>query len=125
VRRPVTAADRGLIASHRSGRRRPLIDTDFTDPAELQSQWSLQSDDRWDLRSCGQPQSVVSSPAGLDGEPVVAIATPGAISKPIDIRFSPALAAFAGKIPDKLAGHIYVRSCGSTRCEPAPLECGV
>lgn len=222
-RRPVTAADRALIASYRSGRKKPVIDTNFTNPAELQSQWSLQSDDRGNLQSCRQPRNVVTTPTGLelrtldavkchakwstgfaiskskqsygffeasikaadisgvnnafwlvsedafeidiaevhfpndlhmtlhnwatsagtgvgfdsnfsgdlskefhdfgilwtptdivfevDGEPVAAIATHGAITKPVDIRFSTALAFFAGKAPDKPSGHsMYVRS---------------
>jgi beta-glucanase (GH16 family) len=47
----------------------------------------------------------------VDGEPVAAIATHGAITKPVDIRFSTALADFAGKIPDNPAGHhMSVRS---------------
>jgi beta-glucanase (GH16 family) len=47
----------------------------------------------------------------VDGEPVAAIATHGAITKPVDIRFSTALAFFAGKAPDKPSGHsMYVRS---------------
>jgi beta-glucanase (GH16 family) len=46
----------------------------------------------------------------VDGEPVAAITTHGAITKPVDIRFSTALAAFAGKIPDNPAGHhMFVR----------------
>jgi hypothetical protein len=223
VRRPVAAADRALIASYRSGRKTPALETNFADPTELQSQWALQSDDRSDLKSCRQPQNVVAGPAGLelrtlaattcraqwstgfliskskrtygffeatikaadisglnnafwlvsegafeidvaevhypndlhmtvhswatsagtavgfdsklggdfskafhdfgvlwtptdiifavDGEPVAAMATRGAIAKPADIRFSTALAPFAGKIPANPAGHaMYVKS---------------
>ncbi|GLS16996.1 hypothetical protein GCM10007874_00110 [Labrys miyagiensis] len=63
TRRPVTAADRALIARYRAGR--PAIETNFTDPAELRAQWTLQADDRSDLRSCRQPANVVTTPAGL------------------------------------------------------------
>ncbi len=64
-RRPVTAEDRALIASYRSGRKTPVLETRFTDPAELQSQWSLESDDRANLKSCRLPQNVVTTRDGL------------------------------------------------------------
>jgi len=65
TRRPVTADDQTLIASYRSAGRTPALQTDFTDPAELQTLWSVQSDDRSDLDACRQPQSVVATPTGL------------------------------------------------------------
>lgn len=63
TRRPVTAADRALIAQYRS--RRPAFETDFTNPERLQSQWALQTDDRSDLKSCRLPANVVATPGGL------------------------------------------------------------
>jgi hypothetical protein len=223
TRRPITAADQALIASYRSGHKQPLWSTGFTDPAELQSQWTLQSDNPWNLKSCRQPRNVTAGPAGLelktldaenchakwstgfmisksrftygffearikvadisgmnnafwlvsqdafeidiaevhypsrlgmtlhnwvtskdnsvgfasnysgdfskgfhdfgalwtpsdiifevDGQAIAAIATHGAINKPVDIRFSTALADFAGKVPDNPVGHgMYVKS---------------
>lgn len=233
TRRPVTAADQALIASYRSAGKAPVFQTNFTDPAELQSQWLLQSDDNWSLMACRQPHSVVATPTGLqlrtqaavgkchakwstgfliskstysyglfeasiqaadisglnnafwlvsvgnfeidiaeihfpndlhmtvhdwvsktgdsvgfdsklqgdfskgfhdvgvlwtptdiiwevDGRAIAAIATRGAISKPVDIRFSTALAAFAGKVPDNPAGHhMAVRTLRVVRFEGA------
>lgn len=223
TRRPVTAADRAAIAIYRSGHKKPVFESKFTDPAALAAQWSLQSDNRSDLKSCRRPESVATTPTGLelrtlattachakwstgfmiskqkysfgffeasirtaditglnnafwlvsegafeidiaevhepndlhitlhywagttgtslgfdsklkgdfskgfhdfgvlwtptnlifevDGEPVAAITTHGAIVKPVDIRFSTALADFAGKLPDDPAGHnMNVRS---------------
>jgi hypothetical protein len=63
------------------------------------------------IQDFGVPWTPADIVFEVDGEPVVAIATPGAISKPVDIRFSTALAAFTGQIPDNPAGRpIYVRS---------------
>ncbi len=59
TRRPVTAADRALIASYRSGDKKSVVDTHFTNPAELQSQWDLQTDDPASLKSCRRPENVV------------------------------------------------------------------
>lgn len=59
TRRPVTAADRALIASYRSGGKKPVVDTHFTNPAELQSQWDLQTDDPPSMKSCRRPENVV------------------------------------------------------------------
>jgi beta-glucanase (GH16 family) len=217
TRRPITAADRATIASYRTGHKKPLFEANFTDPAALGTQWTLQSDNRSDKKSCRRPESIAATPAGLelrtlattachakwstgfmiskqkfdfgffeasvrsaditglnnafwlvsegafeidiaevhepndlhitlhywagtsgtslgfdtklngdfakafhdfgvlwtptelifevDGEPVAAIVTHGAIVKPVDIRFSTALADFAGKVPDNPAGH--------------------
>jgi hypothetical protein len=63
TRRPVTAADRVLVACYRSGHL--TLETDFTDPVVLKSQWTLQSDDRPDLKSRRLPANVVSMPGGL------------------------------------------------------------
>jgi hypothetical protein len=66
TRRPVTAADQALIASYRSGHKKPLFATDFTNPADLQSQWVLQSDNPWNLKSCRQPRNVIATSTGLE-----------------------------------------------------------
>jgi hypothetical protein len=65
VRRPVTAADSMLVADYRSGHKQPVIETSFTSPGELQSQWALQSDDKWNLKSCRLPENIVTTNAGL------------------------------------------------------------
>src|ERR1700676_3228740 len=44
-RRPVTAADRAAIQSYRSGHKKSIFSTDFSDPAELYADWNLVSDD--------------------------------------------------------------------------------
>jgi Glycosyl hydrolases family 16 len=61
-RRPVTAADRSAVQSYRSGRKTPAFSTNFTDPAELQADWNLMSDDG---RMCRRPANVEASSAGL------------------------------------------------------------
>jgi hypothetical protein len=61
-RRPVTAADRSAVQSYRSGRKTPIFSTNFTDPAELQADWNLMSDDG---RICRRPANVEASSAGL------------------------------------------------------------
>jgi beta-glucanase (GH16 family) len=61
-RRPVTAADRTLIQSYRAGHRTPVFSTTFTDPAELQADWNLMSDDG---RMCRRPANVAVSSSGL------------------------------------------------------------
>jgi beta-glucanase (GH16 family) len=67
-RRAVTAADRKAIQSYRSGSMAPIFSTNFTSPAELQSDWDLVSDDnQWGtFQSCRRPDNVVATPAGLD-----------------------------------------------------------
>ncbi len=65
TRRPVTAADRALIAIYRSGHKQPVILTNFTSQDELESQWVLQSDDRTDLKSCRLPENIVTTDSGL------------------------------------------------------------
>jgi beta-glucanase (GH16 family) len=66
-RRPATAADRAAIRSYRSGRKAPVFSTNFTDPAELQADWNLVSDDNtWgDFQSCRRPSNVETSSVGL------------------------------------------------------------
>jgi beta-glucanase (GH16 family) len=67
-RRPVTAADRKAIQAYRSGATTPIFSTNFTSPAELQSDWNLVSDDnQWGtFQSCRRPASVAATPAGLE-----------------------------------------------------------
>ena len=65
VRRSVTAEDRALIASYRSGKKQPVISTNFTSKDELSSQWLLQTDDKADLKSCRLPENIVTTSSGL------------------------------------------------------------
>lgn len=67
TRRPVTDADRTAIQTYRSERTPPVFSTNFADPAELQADWNLVSDDiQWGgFRSCRRPANVEVSPAGL------------------------------------------------------------
>ena len=66
-RRAVTAADRAAIQAYRSGRKTPVFSTNFGDPAELQADWNLVSDDiQWGgYLSCRRPGNVEASGAGL------------------------------------------------------------
>jgi Glycosyl hydrolases family 16 len=61
-RRPVTAADRAVIESYRAGRKTPVFSTNFTDPAELQADWRLMSDDG---SFCRRPSNVEATSGGL------------------------------------------------------------
>jgi Glycosyl hydrolases family 16 len=72
TRRAVTAADRAAIAAYRSGRKAPILSTDFTSPAELAADWSLESNDNPTLKFCRRPESVETSPAGLRLKTLVA-----------------------------------------------------
>jgi hypothetical protein len=63
-RRPVTAADRAAIQSYRSGRKPPIFSTSFTDPAELQAEWRLMSDDG---SFCRRPRNVEATSGGPTG----------------------------------------------------------
>jgi len=45
ARRAVTAEDRAAIAAYRSGRKTPILSTNFDSPAELAADWSSVSDD--------------------------------------------------------------------------------
>lgn len=65
TRRAVTAEDRAAIAAYRSGRKTPILSTDFTSAAELAAYWSPVNDDSASLKSCRRPASVEPSPAGL------------------------------------------------------------
>lgn len=66
-RRPVTAADRVAIQGYRSGSKPAVFSTDFTNPADLQANWNLVSDDvQWgDYKSCRRPANVEASSIGL------------------------------------------------------------
>jgi beta-glucanase (GH16 family) len=59
-RRPVTAADRAAFQSYCSERKPPS--TNFTDPAELQADWRLMSDDSG---VCRRPGNVEATSGGL------------------------------------------------------------
>jgi hypothetical protein len=65
VRRPVTAADRALIASYRSGQKHPAYSTNFADDADFNQKWAAQTDERTDLASCREPASVTAGPTQL------------------------------------------------------------
>ena len=65
TRRPVTDKDRALVANYRSGHKQPVIETNFTSPDELHSQWDLQTDDKSDLKSCRLPENIVTTNTGL------------------------------------------------------------
>ena len=65
IRRPVTAADREAVQSYRAGRKPLAFSTNFADPAELQADWSLQTDDTAALKSCRRPANLEPSNAGL------------------------------------------------------------
>jgi hypothetical protein len=73
-RRPVIDADRKAIQSYRSGRTPPVFATKFTDPAELQADWTPISDDNaWGgYKSCRRPGNAVVSAAGLHLKTLVA-----------------------------------------------------
>jgi hypothetical protein len=68
-RRPVTDADRRAVASYRSGRKPPVFSTNFTDPAEVQADWNLLSDDSG---MCRRPANVEASSVGLRLKTLVA-----------------------------------------------------
>ena len=72
-RRSVTDADRKTIQSYRSGHTPPIFSTNFTDPAELQADWSFVSDDNsWgDFKSCRRPANAVATSEGLRLETLV------------------------------------------------------
>jgi hypothetical protein len=72
VRRVVTAADRAAVAAYRSGRKNPILSTDFTSPSELDRDWSPVSDDNASLKSCRRPDSVEASAAGFRLEVLLA-----------------------------------------------------
>lgn len=59
TRRPITDKDRSLIRSYRVSQAHPVLEEHFTNPSELQTLWSLQSDDNPGLKSCRTPENVV------------------------------------------------------------------
>ena len=61
-RRAVTAADRAAIQSYRARKNAPVFSTSFTDPAELQADWKLMSDD---ANVCRRPANVEATSDGL------------------------------------------------------------
>lgn len=66
TKRDVTQADRIAIADYRANRHgAPIYATDFTSASEISSQWQLQSDDSWGLKSCRRPDNVLATDAGL------------------------------------------------------------
>lgn len=72
TRRAVTAADRAVIANYRAGHTAPIYQTKFADPAALDKDWRMVSDDNPDLKSCRRPTSVEASAAGLRLKTLVA-----------------------------------------------------
>lgn len=70
TRRPVTAADRALIADYRS--MSPIFATTFSKPDELQSDWTAQTDDLAALKSCRRPGNVEASNVGARFKTLVA-----------------------------------------------------
>ena len=73
-RRPLTDADRKAIQSYRTGGKKPTFSTNFTDPAGLQADWNLVSDDnQWGtFQSCRRPGNVEATSAGLRLKTLVA-----------------------------------------------------
>jgi beta-glucanase (GH16 family) len=57
--------DRDRIAKYRSGQFKPIYATTFTDPDELKSNWTLESNDPAGLKSCRRPENIGVSPNGL------------------------------------------------------------
>jgi beta-glucanase (GH16 family) len=65
TRRPVTSADRKLIATYRSGHKPLTFSTDFRDQAQFNSEWQPQSDEKAGMKSCRRPENVQLSGQGL------------------------------------------------------------
>ena len=63
--RAATEADAQAIAVYRSGGMTPSYETNFTNPAALQAEWQIKSDDNRDAKSCRRPENVVATGAGL------------------------------------------------------------
>jgi len=57
-RRPVTAADKALIAQYRQGKGKLVYSSKFTDKKEFEEQWAAQSDDVSELKSERRPENV-------------------------------------------------------------------
>jgi hypothetical protein len=64
-RRPVTAADKAALSLYRSGKISASFSANFGSPAELASDWVIQSDDNSFLKSCRTPASVTVNGNGL------------------------------------------------------------
>jgi beta-glucanase (GH16 family) len=65
TRRPVTSADRALVARYRSGRTPPTFSSDFKNPAQFRSEWQPQTDEKAGLKSCRRPENAQSTTDGL------------------------------------------------------------
>ncbi len=65
IRRPITAADRAAIQSYRSGKKAPVFTAKFDTLADVEADWTLQTDDSASLKSCRRPANVQPSDAGL------------------------------------------------------------
>jgi len=78
ARRSVTDADRKAIQSYRSGRKPSIFSTSFNDPAELQADWKLMSDDG---RICRRPRNVEVSSIGLRLKTLAATDCPNKLNK--------------------------------------------
>ena len=65
TRRPVTAADRALIAKYRSGDKALTYSSDFKDETKFKSDWQTLSDDKAGLKACRRPANVQTSADGL------------------------------------------------------------
>jgi beta-glucanase (GH16 family) len=59
----MTAADRAKIAAYR--KKKPEAETTFTKSEDLDG-WTLETDDKWNLKSCRLPANIVTSASGLD-----------------------------------------------------------
>jgi len=65
VRRRVMPIDVSRVQFYRSGRAKPVYESTFTNPAELQSNWNLLSDDPSGSQSCRRPENISVSAHGL------------------------------------------------------------
>ena len=70
VRRPVTAADRALLQSYRA--KSPIFSTSFSNPGELQADWTAVEDDQANLKSCRRRDNVETSNVGARFRTLVA-----------------------------------------------------
>jgi hypothetical protein len=65
VRRKLMQIDRDRIARYRSGACKPVYSTTFNDRQDLQSNWTLESEDKPGIKSCRRPENISVSPEGL------------------------------------------------------------
>ena len=65
TRRPVTSADKALIAQYRASKTQAALSTDFKDAAEFTAGWQKISDDKAGLLSCRRPANVETGADGL------------------------------------------------------------